>query len=776
MLRLTRNIIFAAAMAAATTTAPPASAVSRKPMPSFSDKPISGFTAVGARQEHALESRFDAALNRNDIRDWIKNMASEPNGVGSPHDKANAERMLKMFKSWGFDAHIATFRVLFPTPKERELELVAPYRYQAKLAEPPVKGDSTSYIHKNALPPYNAYSGDGNVTAPLVYVDYGLQKDYKQLASMGISVKGKIVIARYGHSWRGSKVRFAQQHGAVGCIIYSDPRDDGYLRGDVFPKGGWRDRWSVQRGSVLMTDGDPLTPGHASAPGAKRIPRQDAAGIKKIPVLPISYADALPLLRAIGGRAAPDDWQGGLPITYHIGPGQAKVHLKVLSNWRETTIYDVIAKIRGSVYPDQWVMRGNHHDAWVFGAEDPLSSNAAMLEGAKAIGKLLKTGWRPKRTIIYMSWDAEEPGLIGSTEWIEDHATALSHNAAIYINSDLSGRGFLETGGSGSLQTFVKGIGRSVKDPETGVNVMQRARARLLVRQLKHSPNDSARRISSDPNRPFPLSAIGSGSDFTGFLDHLGIASLDIRFGGETEGTQYHSRYDDFYWYSHFGDPTFEYGVALSKVGGHAVLRFANAKVLPYTFTPLAKHVADYASQIEHEYRRMAKRTRQKNALIESGAFRLAADPTRQYIPPKAETEIPQLDFKPLQHAVARLQSAASDYDKALASHLEDLSDAQARELNQALIKTSRQLVYSGGLPHRRWFRNMVYAPSYYLGYNVKTLPGVREAVETRQWGTARKYMGIIARSLTDYSEQLETATTILKSSQAIVGTLGNPS
>ena len=776
MSRLTQSIVVAAMMAAATTTASAAAVISGKPMAGFPDSPISGFTATGARQEHALESRFDAELNRNDIRGWIKSMASEPNGVGSPHDKANAERMLTLFKSWGFDAHIATYEVLFPTPKARELDLVAPYRYQAKLIEPPVKGDPTSYIYKNALPPYNAYSGDGNVTAPLVYVDYGLQQDYKQLASVGISVKGKIVIARYGHSWRGSKVRFAQQHGAVGCIIYSDPRDDGYVRGDVFPQGGWRDRWSVQRGSVLMTDGDPLTPGYASVPGAKRIPRQDAVGIKKIPVLPISYADALPLLQAMGGRAAPADWQGGLPITYHIGPGQAKVHLKVFSHWSETPIYDVIAKIRGSVYPDQWVMRGNHHDAWVFGAEDPLSSNAAMLEGAKAIGKLLKTGWRPKRTIIYMSWDAEEPGLLGSTEWIEDRATALSHNGAIYINSDLSGRGFLETGGSGSLQTFIQGVGRSVKDPETGVNVIRRARAGLLIQQLEHSPTDPAQRISADPDAPFPLRAIGSGSDFTGFLDHLGIASLDIRFGSESEGTQYHSRYDDFYWYGHFGDPTFEYGVALSKVGGHAVLRFADAEVLPYTFTPFAKHVAGYAKEVEHEYQRMARLTPQKNALIGSGAFKLVADPTKPYIPPQAESEVPPLDFHPIQQAVARLQIAAADYDQALASHVDDLSDAQARALNQALIKTSRQLVYSGGLPHRRWFRNMVYAPSYYLGYSVKTLPGIRESVETRQWDTARTYMDIIARSLNDYSEQVKEATAILKDGHAIGATPGNSS
>lgn len=755
MPRVIRSFVLVVAATAMATTSVAALAASQPP--------TLGFTASGATQEDALESRFDTHLHREDIRDWIKTMASQPNGVGSPHDKANAEHVLALFKSWGFDAHIATYTVLFPTPKKRALELVAPNHYQARLREPPVPGDPTSDIYKNALPPYNAYSGDGNVTAPLVYVNYGLQKDYRHLAQMGISVKGKIVIARYGYAWRGSKVRFAQQHGAVGCIIYSDPRDDGYRRGNVFPKGGWRDRWSVQRGSVMRTDGDPLTPGHASVPGAKRIPRQDASGIKKIPVLPISYGDALPLLKAIGGRVAPDDWQGGLPITYHVGPGQAKVHLEVFSNWKQTKIYDVIAKIRGSVYPDQWVMRGNHHDAWVFGAEDPLSSHAAMLAGAKAMGELLKTGWRPKRTIVYMSWDAEEPGLVGSVEWLEDHADELSRKAAVYINSDLSTRGFLRARGSGSLQTFINGVGRGVKDPETGTSVLHRARANRLVRQLRHPPSDPARRISADPDQPLPMGALGSGSDFTGFLDHLGIASLDIRFGGEGEGTQYHSRYDDFYWYSHFGDPSFRYGVALAKVGGHAMLRFANAKVLPYAFTPFAKHVADYARQIEHEYKHMATQTREKNALIESGAFHLAADPNVHQVLPKAEAEVPGLDFSSLDAAVSRLQTAAAAYDKALGAHIDDLSATRARQLNQALIRIPRQLLYSGGLPHRSWFRNMAYAPSYYLGYSVKTLPGIREAVDTRQWDTARKYMGIVAKALDDYSRQVEKATAILE-------------
>ncbi|HET7569207.1 MAG TPA: transferrin receptor-like dimerization domain-containing protein [Gammaproteobacteria bacterium] len=727
---------------------------------------ILGFTPAGANHERQLEATFDAALDKADIRHWIKMMSSEPNGLGSPHDKANAEYMVKLFKSWGFDAHIAHYKVLFPTPKVRELSLVAPYHYKAKLREPPVKGDPTSDIYKNALPPYNAYSADGDVTAQLVYVNYGIPEDYKVLARHGISVKGKIVIARYGHSWRGIKPKLAYQHGAIGCILYSDPRDDGYRQGNVFPKGGWRGRWGVQRGSVenmTIYPGGPLTPGVGATADARRMPRSESPVIKKIPVLPISYADALPLLKALGGATVPDDWQGALPITYHFGPGPAKVHLKLAFNWKLTPVYDVIAKIPGSEYPDQWVMRGNHHDGWVFGAEDPLAGNAALLAEGKALGALLKTGWRPKRTIIYMSWDGEEPGLLGSTEWVEDHAAQLAKNGAIYINSDTNERGFLFAGGSGSLQRFIDQVGKSVKDPETGTNVIHRARAARLVRQIKHPPQNPGDKVSSNPNQPLPIFALGSGSDYSSFIDHMGIASLDIGFGGESEGTQYHSRYDDFYWYSHFGDPSFEYGVALAKVGGHAVLRFADAGILPYTFTGFADHVADYAHEIEKEHAHMRQQTQSKDELIKEDAFKLAADPTKRYVPPQAKPPVPKLDFKPLDDAIARLKKVAAAYDAALKAHGGSLPDSAQDKLNETLIETERQLLYRHGLPKRKWYRHMIYAPGYYTGYGVKTLPGIREAVENRDRDTAKQYIGIVAGVLNDFSGKVEQATKMLK-------------
>ncbi|MGH8162448.1 MAG: transferrin receptor-like dimerization domain-containing protein [Gammaproteobacteria bacterium] len=729
-----------------------------------------GFTPAGTRAQRALEAKFDAALNAPEIGHWIETLASGPNQLGSPHDKANAEHVLKLFKSWGFDAKIETYYVLFPTPKTRELTLVSPTHYQAKLTEPPVKGDKTSYIRKGTLPPFNAYSADGDVTAPLVYVNYGLPADYKVLARHGISVKGRIVIVRYGHSWRGIKPRLAYEHGAIGCIIYSDPYDDGYRRGNTYPEGGWRDQWGAQRGSVMnMTihPGGPLTPGYAATKNAKRLPISKSRVIKKIPVLPIAWADAKPLLAAIGGPVAPSGWQGALPFTYHIGPGPAKVHLKLAFNWNTVPAYDVIAKIPGTEYPNQWVMRGNHRDAWVFGAQDPEAGQASLLAEAKALGALLKTGWRPKRTIVYMSWDGEEEGLLGSTEWAEGHAKQLAHGGAIYINSDTNGRGFLFVGGSGSLQRFLDQVGKSVTDPETGVNVIARDRDRGLVHQLNHPPEMPAMKLSASATAPFPLGALGSGSDYSAFLDHFGVATLNLGFGGESEGTQYHSRYDSWYWYSHFGDPGFQYGVALSEVAGHAVLRYADASVLPLSFEGFAKHVGDYAQEIEKLHKKMQKQTQQKDALIEHHDFKIASDPAKTYVPPKSKAAVPAIDFGPLDQAVARLKKAAAAYDTAFAKHANGLSKSARNKLNTQLLTVTRAALYKPGLPNRGWYKNMIYAPGYYTGYGVKTLPGIREAVEHRQWDTAKKYIGIVAHTLNDYSARIERATATLKGGNA---------
>ena len=376
-----------------------------------------------------LEKTFDASISSPEMDGWMKKMAAEPNHVGSPHDKANAEDTLARFKSWGWDARIEQFRVLYPTPLKVSLELTAPRRFTATLSERPIPGDATSGRTKGQLPAYVAFQGDGDVTAPLVYVNYGMPDDYKALERMGVDVKGKIVIARYGQGWRGLKPKLAQDHGAVGCIIYSDPRDDGFSTDDVYPKGAARPSQGFQRGSVAdmpLYPGDPLTPGYGATEDAVRLKREDAPTLLKIPVLPISYGDAQNFLSALEGNVVPSNWRGSIPITYHVGgTDAAKVHMVVKSEWSLKTIYNVVAKMEGSQYPDQWILRGNHHDGWVFGASDPISGHVAMMAEAKAIGELAKTGWRPKRTLVYLSWDAEEPMLLGSTEWAETHAAEL---------------------------------------------------------------------------------------------------------------------------------------------------------------------------------------------------------------------------------------------------------------------------------------------------------------------------------------------------------------
>jgi len=428
---------------------------------------LRGFSARATRDERDWEAKLQAIPSSDSMRSYMRRLSARPHHVGSPYDKANAEWLLAQFKEWGWQAQIETFDVLFPTPRERAVELVAPTRFVAKLQEPPVPGDPTSGQQNEQLPTYNAYSTDGDVTGPLVYVNYGVPGDYEQLERLGVSVQGAIVIARYGGSWRGIKPKVAAEHGAVGCLIYSDPRDDGYRQGDVYPQGPWRPRDGVQRGSVAdmpRYPGDPLTPGVGATPGAKRLSLAEAQTITKIPVLPISYGDAQPLLAALRGPMAPDAWRGALPLTYRIGPGPAKVHLRVKSDWSTKPLYDVIARLPGASAADQWIMRGNHHDAWVNGAQDPISGLVPLLEEARALGQLARQGWKPRRTIIYAAWDGEEPGLLGSTEWVEAHGDELRQHGAVYINSDVNSRGYLLAAGSHALQRLVNDVAKDIVD------------------------------------------------------------------------------------------------------------------------------------------------------------------------------------------------------------------------------------------------------------------------------------------------------------------------
>ncbi|MGC2331113.1 MAG: transferrin receptor-like dimerization domain-containing protein [Candidatus Acidiferrales bacterium] len=709
---------------------------------------LQGFTRTTSPVERDWETKFRAIPSADTEREYDRRLSAYPHHVGSPYDKDNAEWILAQFKSWGWDAHIETFDVLFPTPKERLLELVEPTKFTAKLQEPPVPVDPTSDQQSEQLPTYNAYSADGDVTAPLVYVNYGVPADYDQLDRLGVSVKGAIVIARYGGSWRGIKPKVAAEHGAVGCIIYSDPHDDGYFEGDVFPKGPMRPPDGVQRGSVMdfpsYSPGDPLTPGIGATPDAKRLPIKDATSVTKIPTLPISYADAQPLLAALAGPMAPEAWRGGLPIPYHVGAGPAKVHLVVKANWDIKPIYDVIARLPGADEPDQWVIRGNHFDAWVNGAEDPISGQAALLEEARALGELWKQGWRPKRTIIYCAWDGEEPGLLGSTEWVETHAAELQQHAVVYFNSDSNGRGYLDMDASSSLTHFLNGIARDIQDPEAHISVWERDRF-LDISQAK---SEEARKEIRD-RADLPVGALGSGSDYTAFLDHLGIASANLEYGGEDEGGVYHSVYDDFYWYTHFSDTNFQYGRALSQTIGTAVMRFADADLLPFEFQDLSSTINGYVKQLKALADNEREESIERDKELDDGLYSAINDPRHPMLPPPREEIPPHLNFAPLDNSADALARSAERYHAALTkAWAAGVASATLHDLNAKLAESEQRLTTEEGLLRRPWYKQMIDAPGVYSGYGVKTIPGVREAIEQRHWDEATSEIVRISKVL----------------------------
>ncbi len=733
--------------------------------PAGTGRQLLGFSESNTVEQHRLESLFDSSLNRVDLRPWMKSLSARPHHVGSPYCKENARFIDSMYRSWGFNSTIEEFDVLFPTPKIRILEMIAPDHVTATLAEPPIPEDSTSGQTAEQLPVYNAYSIDGDVTSELVYVNYGIPSDYEELERLGIDVKGKIVIARYGGSWRGIKPKVAAEHGAAGCIIYSDPHEDGYFQGDAYPKGAFRGEYGAQRGSVAdmpLYPGDPLTPFIGSTKGAKRLPIAEARTLTRIPVLPIPAGDALPLLRALGGPVAPDGWRGALPITYHIGPGAARVHLKVAFNWNTVPAYDVIARIEGSRHPDQWIIRGNHHDAWVNGASDPISGQVATLEEGHGIGELLKTGWRPKRTIIYCAWDGEEPGLLGSTEWVESHADVLRQKAVVYINSDSNGRGFLSVEGSHTLERFINQVARDVTDPEKRISVAERDRARRIVGSSEGDRREIRERTD------LRIGALGSGSDYTSFLDHLGIASLNLGYGGENPGGSYHSIYDSYDHYIRFDDSTFQYGITLSETGGRAVLRLAEADVLPLEFTNFAETVDKYAGELSKLTDDMRNSTEELNLEIKENSLEEASDPTKQPVVPHPKERVPYLNFAPLQNAVTDLQKRSKAFDSTMKdARIETLTPAAVRSLDGILAKAERSLTSDQGLPRRPWFVHEIYAPGFYTGYGVKTLPAVREAIEQRNWKEAEEQVIVVAKVLQKFSGEIARATEVLSGGKA---------
>jgi N-acetylated-alpha-linked acidic dipeptidase len=706
-----------------------------------------GFDAAGSAAQRALEADFDSRIDAREMEAWLRDLSFEPHHVGSPKGYANAQRLAELFTSWGYATEIAEYEILFPTPKTRELELVSPGSFTASLTEEALDEDPSTSRTQDLLPPYNAFSRDGEVEAELVFVNYGMPADYEVLERHGISVEGKIAIAKYGRSWRGIKPKLAGEKGAIGTLIYSDPLDDGYGQGETYPQGPFKHESAVQRGSVMdmpTYPGDVLTPGIGATPDAVRLDRADAPTITEIPVLPISHKDAMPLLAAMGGDVVPAEWRGGLPITYHMGPGPARVRLKLEFNWTMVTAYNVIARLEGSEFPDEWVIRGNHHDGWNHGAADPISGLVALMAEAKAVGELARAGNAPARTLIYAAWDAEEPGLIGSTEWVEHHAAELSEHAVAYLNTDGNSRGFINIGGSHTLEKLMGGVTADVIDPQTGVSVDARRRAMLTLE------GSNARIKNEAKNRAqLRISPLGSGSDYTPFLQHLGIASINIAFGGEAQDGSYHTLYDTYEHYLKFRDPGLYYGVALAQVAGRATLRIANAQRLPFEFAGLTDNIALYLSEIEALTDALRSGTEDTNSLIDAGTYDLALDPTKNLGAPSSNQPVPYFNFARLHNALTRLDAAATAYEG-------KVDQPASAEVNRLLYSSERLLTRGHGLAGRPWFKHHLYAPGFYTGYGVKTLPGVRESIEQLQFDAVDEQIVIAAQMIEELAARVE--------------------
>ncbi len=690
-------------------------------LPGLAQQSIRGFPPDDWSAQHDREDKAKAIPQAARIHIYMQRIASKPHHAGSPGSKAVADYLMAQLKDWHLDVHTEEFEALLPYPTVRVLEMTSPVKFRAQLKEPALAEDPDT-AEAGQLPSYNAYSASGDVTAPLIYVNYGVPEDYAELKRLGLDVRGKLVITRYGRSWRGVKAKLAQENGAVGCLIYSDPRDDGYFQGDVYPKGAMRPEQGVQRGSVLdmaIYPGDPLSPGWASEAGSRRLSPAEAKSLPKIPVMPISYGDAKPLLEQLGGTLAPEAWRGALPITYHVGPGPAMVHLKLDFDWSSRPLHNVIVVIPGSVYKDQWIMYGNHHDAWVNGASDPGSGASVLMETARTLSVLRQQGWQPKRTIVLTLWDGEEFGLMGSTEWVEKHLRDLERNAAVYINSDLTGRGPLNTSGSHSLETFLSEVLRDISEPGGSRSLLDAARAR--------------RRVTPENTVPeFRLAPLGSGSDYVPFIDHAGVASMNLGFGGADSGGVYHSSYDTLAWFDRFSDSDLAYGKTLSQVMTTSILRLADAPVLPFEFLSLGRTIRGYADDVQRE----------------------------------AQRRFGSVDFREVQAELTRLDAAARAYDEQLAMVLKRIPAAPPERLaraNETLQRAERALLLADGLPGREWYRHQIYAPGLYTGYDAKTLPGVREAVEAQHWEEANQQARRLAQALRALESQVVEATRLLR-------------
>ena len=697
--------------------------LAQQPALSASSAPA-GFRDFGAEQQ--LEGRFLAVPDPKLAEEHLRILTAEPHIAGSPEDKKTADYVLQKFREAGLDAQITEYKVWINMPAEVSVTITNPPmpNYRAPTPEH-VIGDPYQ-DDPRITPAFTGSSPSGDVEADVVYANYGRPEDFKKLEDLKIDVRGKIVIVRYGENFRGVKVYDAEQRGAAGVIIYSDPIDDGYFRGDKYPQGPWRPDSAVQRGSILYMfkyPGDPTTPGVASSGDVQRIPPEQAANMPHTPTTPLSYQDARPVLENLGGPVSPRAWQGALPFTYHTGPGPVRVKIHLKQDYQYRTIWDVTGKVQGTEAPDDWVVAGNHRDAWVYGAVDPNSGTAAMLEALHGIGELLKSGWKPKRTLIFASWDAEEEGLMGSTEWAEQHQAELAH-AVGYFNVDVGVDGpNFSASAVPSLKQFVRDVTKAVPSPagSTVYDVWKEKQAKDST-DVEPGRAERRRRDSSQdsqtPSGEVRIGNLGSGSDYTAFLQHLGVPATDITSGGDYG--VYHSTFDDFAWFKKFGDPTFAYEQEMARVFGLEALRLANADVLPYDYESYGKEINSYLE----------------------AAQKKAAEKLGKNAP----------DFSDALKAAKRMTVAGA----AIATRQKDPS-ADPTRLNHVLRETERALLLPEGLPNRSWFRHSIYAPGEYTGYAAVVIPGVNEALDAGDEVRSRKQLADVTAAINRATETLES-------------------
>jgi N-acetylated-alpha-linked acidic dipeptidase len=704
---------------------------------------LDGFTREGAASERRWEEQFRAVPQPDSAHERLRYITRQPHVAGTRGDYETAVYVRDQFRSFGLAADLREYEVLINYPKQPTIiELVAPRRERVSVQEGPLAEDATSKDGR-VISLFNGYSASGDVTAPLVYVNYGLPDDYEALKKLGVDVRGRLVIARYGNSFRGVKAKVAEEHGAVGLVIYSDPADDGYMQGDVYPKGPWRPESSGQRGSVeylFEYPGDPLTPGKPSIPGTPRLSMEAATNLPRIPVQPLSYGEARRLLEPLDGPVRPKGFQGGLPFAYHVGGTETvRVHLKTSMDYAQRTIWNVEARIDGAELKDRWVIMGNHRDAWVFGAVDPNSGTTAMLETARGFGELLKAGWKPRRTIVLCSWDGEEYGLLGSTEWAEEHAAELKEKAVVYLNMDsaVSGPNF---GASAvpSLWKTIRAATRDVTDPKTKKSIYQAWQDR--AREIQPEPAMTDASAGTDtPIAEARIGALGSGSDYTPFLQHLGITSLDMGFGGDYG--VYHSAYDSFNWMVKFGDPTFQYHVAAAQLWGTLALRFANAEALPFDYTDYATQVRDFFNETQRNAaRRKLSESFDAKALTDS--INNLAEESARFNKRRSELLL-ELEKERTPPDAKNARTRASD---------------QLARLNDALIAAERALTDERGLRGRNWYKHQIYAPGYYTGYAAQPLPDLRQSIDDRNTANAREASTRITEALNRATEVLRKA------------------